>query len=79
MEVPLSLRLSGHLLLGVIRIYSKKVQYLATDCNEALVKIKLAFRPGEVQIDLRPEAAVAPYSAITLHLPTEELEIQPEL
>ncbi|CAK8541975.1 unnamed protein product [Lathyrus sativus] len=31
--VPISLRMSAHLLLGVVRIYSKKVDYLLNDCN----------------------------------------------
>ena len=44
--VPLALRVSGHLLLGVVRIYSRKVKYLVHDCHEAMVKIKMAFRPG---------------------------------
>lgn len=44
---PLALRVSGHLLLGVVRIYSRKVKYLMQDCTEALVKIKMAFRPGQ--------------------------------
>ncbi|CAM9874071.1 unnamed protein product, partial [Heterosigma akashiwo] len=39
--VPLALRVSGHLLLGLTRIYSRKVKYLMTDCSEALVKIKM--------------------------------------
>lgn len=39
-EAPLALRLSGQLLLGVVRIYSRKINYLYSDCNEALVKIK---------------------------------------
>ena len=38
---PLALRVSGHLLLGIVRIYSRKVKYLFTDCNEALTKIKM--------------------------------------
>jgi len=42
--VPLALRVSGHLLLGVVRIYSRKVKYLQKDCEEAMVKIKMAFR-----------------------------------
>ena len=37
----LALRLSGQLLLGVVRIYSRKAKYLLDDCNEALLKIKL--------------------------------------
>jgi cohesin complex subunit SCC1 len=40
-EAPLALRLSGQLLLGVVRIYSRKARYLLDDCNEALMKIKL--------------------------------------
>lgn len=44
--VPLALRMSSHLLLGVVRIYSRKVKYLMHDCTEALVKIKMAFRDG---------------------------------
>lgn len=40
----MALRLSGQLLLGVARIYSRKTKYLLEDCNEALVKIKVAFR-----------------------------------
>jgi len=42
-SVPLALRVSGYLLLGVVRIYSRKVKYLMNDCNEAMVKIKMAF------------------------------------
>lgn len=44
-QVPLALRVSGHLLLGIVRIYSRKVKYLMHDCHEAMVKIKMAFRP----------------------------------
>ncbi|KAF9359081.1 sister chromatid cohesion protein 1 [Mortierella sp. AD094] len=43
-QAPMALRLSGQLLLGVARIYSRKTKYLLEDCNEALVKIKVAFR-----------------------------------
>ena len=46
-EAPLALRLSGQLMLGVVRIYNRKVQYLFQDCSEALVKIKLVFRAGD--------------------------------
>ena len=41
-EVELmALCLSGQLLLGVVRIYSRKAKYLLDDCNEALLKIKM--------------------------------------
>jgi len=59
-SVPLALRVSGHLLLGVVRIYSRKVKYLMNDCHEAMVKIKMAFQPSTndatkaVVVDLDP-------------------------
>jgi cohesin complex subunit SCC1 len=39
-QAPMALRLSGQLLLGVVRIYSRKARYLLDDCSEALTKIK---------------------------------------
>jgi cohesin complex subunit SCC1 len=46
----------------VVRIYSRKVEYLISDCHEAMYKIKLAFRPGVV--DLAKELAIAGSNAI---------------
>ncbi|KLU85019.1 double-strand-break repair protein rad21 [Magnaporthiopsis poae ATCC 64411] len=43
-NAPLALRFSSQLLLGVVRIYSRKARYLLDDCNEALIKIKMTFR-----------------------------------
>ncbi|XP_042385055.1 sister chromatid cohesion 1 protein 4-like isoform X1 [Zingiber officinale] len=63
-EVPIALRLSSHLLLGVVRIYSRKVNYLFHDCSEALLKVKQAFR--STAVDLPPEESIAPYHSITL-------------
>ena len=60
----MALRTSGHLLLGVVRIYSRKAKYLLADCNEAFVKIKMAFRPG--MVDLPEENREAAVNAITL-------------
>lgn len=40
-QAPMALRLSGQLLLGVVRIYSRKARYLLDDCSEALLKIKM--------------------------------------
>jgi len=37
----MALRLSGQLLLGVVRIYFRKAKYLLEDCNEAITKIKV--------------------------------------
>ncbi|KQK11021.1 sister chromatid cohesion 1 protein 4 [Brachypodium distachyon] len=63
-EVPIALRLSSHLMVGVVRIYSRKVNYLFHDCSEALLKIKQAFR--STAVDLPPEESTAPYHSITL-------------
>ncbi|KAI5067204.1 hypothetical protein GOP47_0017732 [Adiantum capillus-veneris] len=63
-EVPIALRLSGHLLLGVVRIYSRKVNLLFNDCSDALVKIHQAFQSSAV--NLPPGAVVAPFNSITL-------------
>ena len=40
-QAPMALRLSSQLLLGVVKIYSRKAKYLLDDCNEALNKIKI--------------------------------------
>ena len=48
--MKLALRTSGHLLLGVVKIYSRKTGFLYTDCNEAIVKLRSAFRPGQQEV-----------------------------
>ncbi|CAK8683345.1 unnamed protein product [Clavelina lepadiformis] len=63
-QVKMALRTSGHLLLGVVRIYNRKAKYLLADCNEAFVKIKMAFRPGVV--DLPEENREAQHNQIYL-------------
>ena len=63
-KVKIALRTSGHLLLGVVRIYSRKAKYLLADCTEALIKIKMAFRPDVVDLPLDNQKAAV--SAITL-------------
>ncbi|KAE8696820.1 30S ribosomal protein 2 [Hibiscus syriacus] len=63
-EVPIALRMSGHLLLGVVRIYSKKVEYLYHDCNIILIGLSKVFAPSKVTL---PEDAIrAQVHAITL-------------
>ncbi|KAL1925397.1 uncharacterized protein VTP21DRAFT_280 [Calcarisporiella thermophila] len=77
---PLALRLSGQLLLGVVRIYSRKARYLLEDCNEALIKIKMAFRKGAV--DMTEEQSRANVNTITLPDVVTEFDIllpEPEL
>jgi cohesin complex subunit SCC1 len=64
LQKVLALRLSGHLLLGITRIFNRKVTYLYGDCENALLKLKQAYKPGNV--DLPKDEAMAPYNAITL-------------
>ncbi|KAM5134770.1 double-strand-break repair protein rad21-like protein 1 isoform 2-T2 [Mantella aurantiaca] len=63
-KMVMSLRISGHLLLGVVRVYNRKTKYLLADCNESLLKMKLAFRPE--MLDLSDTNQEARYNAITL-------------
>ncbi|KAG1436369.1 hypothetical protein G6F56_013586 [Rhizopus delemar] len=73
-EEPLALRISGQLLLGVVRIYSRKTRYLLEDCNEALVKIKLAFKKGDVNMpDIHH--SIANVNAITLQDKVTDFDI----
>lgn len=57
-------RVLAYLLLGIVRIFSKKVEYLFNDCNKVLLKIK------EFVISNKDMALVetlrAPYFSITL-------------
>ena len=63
-SVPMALRVSGHLLLGVVRVFSRKVTYLLTDCSEALVKIKDAFKTAG-GVELAAGAGTKSYNEIT--------------
>ncbi|PIO74379.1 Rad21 / Rec8 like protein [Teladorsagia circumcincta] len=63
-KVKMALRTTGHLLLGIVRIYSRKAKYLLADCNEAFLKIKMAFRPG--QVEMLEDGKEAPFAAISL-------------
>ncbi|TFY66264.1 hypothetical protein EVG20_g4815 [Dentipellis fragilis] len=69
----MALRLSGQLLLGVVRIYSRKAKYLLDDCNEALLKIKMAFRPGLV--DMTEDQLAVNRNAITLQSGGLDLDV----
>jgi len=56
-SIPLALRVSGHLMLGIVRIYSDKVKYLSSDCRDAMTKISLAFKaPIRSEVDQQPVA-----------------------
>lgn len=69
---PMALRLSGQLLLGVVRIYSRKTRYLLEDCNEAIVKIKMTFQPGSVNLS---DEQIVSNDAITLKDTITEFDI----
>lgn len=54
----MALRLSGQLLLGVVRIYSRKAKYLLDDCNEALLKIKMVLHLVALVLSLIDQAVL---------------------
>lgn len=63
-EAPLALRLSGQLLLGVVRIYQRKLTFLETDAKNAIDGLQR--KEGVSQnVDL-PDGGTAPEMAITL-------------
>lgn len=68
-EAPVvTYRILGHLLLGVVRIYSKKVEYLFNDCNNVLVKLvdfSTRKRPTSKLLAVRIEGMRAPAHSIT--------------
>ncbi|CAH9085513.1 unnamed protein product [Cuscuta epithymum] len=63
-EVPIALRMSGHLLLGIVRIYSKQVDYFYQECNHLELRIRKAFACSNV--NLPASATQAQYNSITL-------------
>ncbi|UKZ80819.1 hypothetical protein TrVFT333_008584 [Trichoderma virens FT-333] len=80
-QAPMALRLSGQLLLGVVRIYQRKTRYLLDDCNEAMMKIKMAFRSSGNN-DLAANLQVTNREALLLPdriTPYDNLELPPRL
>lgn len=63
-QVPIALRMSGHLLLGVVRIYSKKVEYLQHDYNVLRIDISKVY--ANADINLPEDANQAKFDSITL-------------
>lgn len=49
-EVPIALRMSGHLLLGVVRIFSKQVDYFSRDCKVLLTELNKAYASSNVNL-----------------------------
>ncbi|XP_073099461.1 sister chromatid cohesion 1 protein 2 isoform X2 [Elaeis guineensis] len=62
-EVQISYRVLAQLLLGIVRIFSKKVDYLYHDCNEALTNIRKSFMAS--QRTVQNEAIAKPRHTVT--------------
>ncbi|WFD43781.1 sister chromatid cohesion protein 1 [Malassezia psittaci] len=65
-DATIALRLSGPLLLGIARIYSRKAKYLEDDCQDALLRIQVAFRNTNTIVDLTADQLNLSRTAITL-------------
>ncbi|KAH7305318.1 Rec8 like protein-domain-containing protein [Stachybotrys elegans] len=89
-QVPMSLRLSSQLLLGVVRVYRRKTHYLLDDCDNTWELMKIAFHPSvdhdiPVSLQLPPREALMlpnkptppPPDANLLLSQIEEVEIGP--
>jgi cohesin complex subunit SCC1 len=64
---PLALRLSGQLLLGIVRIYARQARYLDDDASDTMTKMKNAFkRDGVVVVDAAAAAITGASHVITL-------------
>ena len=70
------IRIQSQLLLGIVKIYSKKTKYLLEDCNDALVKLKMNLKPGLV--NLRLEQSTVSNNAITMNF-NDILSVEPSL
>lgn len=64
-EVPVvTYRILAYLLLGIVRIYSKKVEYLFHDCNDVLSEVRHFITSKKCDANI--EIMCAPYSSITV-------------
>lgn len=63
---PMALRLTGQLLLGASKIYSRKARYLWEDCSDALGRLKLTHHQGGDKRELEMPEKRANLAAITL-------------
>lgn len=63
---PMALRLTGQLLLGAAKIYSRKARYLWEDCSDALSRLKLTYHQADEKRNLEMPEKKANFAAITL-------------
>mmetsp|Transcript_9525 Transcript_9525/g.35320 ORF Transcript_9525/g.35320 Transcript_9525/m.35320 type:complete len:499 (-) Transcript_9525:431-1927(-) len=72
--IPIALRTSGHLLLGVVKIYRRKVKYVLNECNETMTRIKLQVVP-QTKVDLPEKSNLATLAQITMPDRLTELDL----
>jgi copper chaperone CopZ len=58
----------------VVKIYSRKVKYVLSDCNEAITKIKLQAIQS-TKVDLPEKTSTVSYATITIPENTTEIEL----
>lgn len=83
-EVPMALRLTSNLLLGVVRILHRKSKYLLQESSDAMTRLKLAFHPTSTTNLSTRQTTTANYNAITVQpaldsfdAPNLDLEVLP--
>ena len=72
-RINLVLRVSGMLLKGLVVVYSKKLQYMLTDCEDMITKIKLSFSPSSIDKDNKGQRE----DLITVRTDISDLTIEP--
>ncbi|XP_022156997.1 sister chromatid cohesion 1 protein 3-like isoform X2 [Momordica charantia] len=65
-EVPLALRTSSYLLLGVVRIYSKQIDYLKHDFDVLVMELRRMHSHTSTKLTLPENAYQASFHSITL-------------
>ena len=74
-RINLVLRVSGMLLKGLVIVYSKKLQYMLTDCEDMIQKIKLSFNP----ISIDKDSKATRDDLITIKTDISDLTIEPTI
>jgi cohesin complex subunit SCC1 len=75
-EDSITLRLSGQLLLGIVRIYSRKTKYLLEDVNDILLKLKSSFKHAGVKLTSDNVVNLNPQDTIIANLKSITLQDQ---
>lgn len=73
-EVPMALRLTSNLLLGVVRILHRKSKYLLQESSDAMTRLKLAFNPSTGTSLPSRQTTTANYNAITVQPALDSFE-----